>query len=368
MEGLKLTIPQRLFLVRATVTLGLIISFFLSLNLWGGQRYFPSQPLFEEFFLKAPYDYILMGCSVIFLLCSLIFYQTRTFLLLAILVNCFLVMFDLNRLQIWFYVYNAILFIHLFYNGRIDNPEKYTSIFIFIQIVICSVYVYNGISHLKNPYFLSTDYAEIISPLRVFLSERQFLFFLKAGHVVPYIFILCGILFLFPSAKYLAVSTMLLIHTILFLLLFPGFSNNYALWFMNLIFGASVFILFSGNTRQRYFSWTVLLKKPLFYIIVFFFSVLPSSPSIVLPASLCFNFKSGKLPGELQYLSEAEYQVLPYYTRAFCKKTTNGYYLDRGHWFRNELKSEYIYTEPEITIAKADNDENSSIKELSSLD
>ena len=166
MEGLTTSIPHRLFYLRIIVTLGLFISFLLSLNLWGGERFFPSIPMFEHLFLKPPYDYVLVALSCIFLLCSIVFHHTRLFLFLSLLINILLVMFDVNRLQPWFYVYNAIILVFLFYNGRVDDPNKFTSVFIFIQIIVASVYVYNGFNQFRTPMFVGSDFFEFIIPLK----------------------------------------------------------------------------------------------------------------------------------------------------------------------------------------------------------
>jgi hypothetical protein len=344
MEGLKISIPQRLYYLRALVTLGLIISFLLSLNLWGGERYFPSIPVFEHFFLKPPYDYVLVFMSLIFLLSSLIFHTTRTFIFLALLSNCFLVLFDVNRLQPWFYIYNAILFVFMFYDGRVDNPNKFTAVFIYIQLIVAAVYVYNGVSQLMNPFFVITDFYDAILPLRKIMSERQFLFFLKFGKFVPFLMIFIGAGLLIRPVKYLAISFGIALHLLLFIFLFPSANNhNYALWFMNLVFGTLMIFLYSGKTQQRYFSNSVLLQRPLFYGIVIIFWIMPAFNSNKRwPGALSFNFKSGSTPQENVSISEDDFDHLPYYVRGFCTKTRHGYVLKLGNWCHHELSSEYF--------------------------
>jgi len=344
MGGLQFSIPQRLFFIRIIVTIGLIISFFLSVNLWGGQRFFPSIPVFEQFFLKPPFDYALMVLSILFLIGSTIFYHTRSFIFLALLTNCFLVLFDLNRLQPWFYIYNAVLFIFLFYNGRVDNPDKFTAVFVFIQLIVASVYVYNGISQLRNPNFISTDFYDVILPLKKIMSERQFNFFIGAGKITPFILIFVGVGMLIQPVKYLAISLGLTLHLILFILLFPSAHNsNFALWFMNLVFGGIIVFLFSGKTRQSYFNHLVLFQKPLFYIVVFAFWIMPGMNSKQYwPDALSFNFKSGISAEENILISEPEYANLPFYVKGFCSKNNGAYLLQVKSWCSHELRSEYF--------------------------
>ena len=58
MEGLQISIPQRMLFLRITLIVSLIISVFLSMNLWGGHRTVPYAPLFIENPLRAPFDLI----------------------------------------------------------------------------------------------------------------------------------------------------------------------------------------------------------------------------------------------------------------------------------------------------------------------
>lgn len=344
MEGLKFSIPQRLFFLRLIVTLGLVVSFLLSLNLWGGERFFPAVPVFEQSFLKPPFDYVPVILSIVFLLSSLVFRRTRTFLTLALLINIFMVLFDINRLQPWFYIYNAMLVIFLFYDGRVDNPNKFTSVFILIQLIVAAVYIYNGINQLLNSYFMSTDLYETILPLKKITSERQFLFFLKMGQFVPYVLIFMGVGLLIRPVKYLAISVGILFHASLLVFLFPSVHNtNYALWFMNLVFGLMIAFLFSGKTQQRYFSISVLFQKPLFYMVMAAFWIMPALSKVnYWPGFLSFTFKSGSTGKENLAIDVNTYNNLPFYVKSFCNKDKEGYLLKLENWCNHELKSEYF--------------------------
>lgn len=344
MEALQISIPQRLKYLRLIVTTGLIFSFLLCLNLWGGERFFPAIPVIKNFILLPPYDYVLVILSLIFLLCSLILKHTRSFIFLALVVNCFLVLLDLNRLQPWFYIYNAILIIFLFYDGRVDNPNRFTSFFIYIQLIVASVYVFNGLSQLNNPYFIITDFQDAILPLKKIVSDRQFAFFLKVGKMVPFLFLFIGFGLLFKSVKYLAISLGLGLHLLLIILLFPSANNtNYALWFMNIVFAFMMMFLFSGKTQQRYFSLSVLFQRPLFYIVLITFWMMPMlNYSNRWPSALSSNFKSGNSSKENIKISENTFKALPFYVKGFCSKNDNYYVLKVGTWCSHELRSEYF--------------------------
>jgi len=343
MEGLKFSIPKRLFFIRVIVTLGLIISFLLSVNLWGGERLFPDTPFFTDFFLKTPYDYSLFILSILFLISSLIFNNHRLFIFLSLTVNIFLVLFDLNRLQPWFYIYNAILFILLFYNGRVDNTGKYTSIFIFVQLIIASVYIYNGINQL-NSFFVSTDFYNVISPLEGLSSERQFNFFMKIGNVIPFFIIFIGFGLIIKPLRYLSISAAFIFHLTLLILLFPSEKNtNYALWLMNLVFGILVLFLFSGKTTERYFSFSILFQKPLFYLVLFAFWIVPVLNFFnYWPKSPTTNFMYGMSGKQNISISKNSFEHLPLYLKHFCVKNDQGYLLKVSNWCLHELSSECV--------------------------
>ena len=245
MDGLKISIPQRIILLRVTLTLSLIISVFLSLNLWAGYRDFPYAPLYRLNVIPVHYDFVIIGLALLFWLCSMFLKQQRLFIFLAFVLCVYLSLMDVNRLQPWFYIYNSLLIIFIFYNGRVDDPNKFTSIFIILQLIFASVYFYTGISQL-NSGFITSVFPEIIHPLKRLMSERQFLFFVKTGHVVPYIMIFIGLGFTISPLRYLAIALAVFIHVLLLIFLFPSAANpNYALWFSNLTFlndgGTSVF-------------------------------------------------------------------------------------------------------------------------------
>lgn len=347
-EGLKLTIPERLQVLRITVTFSLVISICLSFNLWGGYRYFPYVPVFDFKFSIVPYDALIIGLSCICLFASVFFKKTRLFIFLALVLNVFLVIFDLNRLQPWFYYYNAVLFVFLFYDGRVDDSNKYTSVFIIIQFIIASVYIYSGLSKL-NSSFVSTDFVEIIKPLKPLITQRQFNFVTKTGWAIPYLLLFIGFGLIITPVRYLAIATGSFIHLCLFIFLFPGsHQQNYALWFMNTVFLMVLFVLFSGKTKQRYFSPAILFQKPLFYIIMILFWVLPFFNSQnKWPDNLSGNYKSGNSSALILTVGKQQHGQLPLYVKYFFEQKDTVYTLNYNKWCLNELKTD-CYPEMEL--------------------
>ena len=231
-----------------------------------------------------------------------------------------------------------MLLVFVFYNGRVDDSNRFTAYFILIKVILDSVYFFCGISQL-NSLFIDSEFSELISPLRHFISERQFLFFKRSGIVVPYLLIFIGIGLMIAPVRYLAITLAIIIHLLLLFFLFPSASNqNYALWFSNIGFGCLVVVLFSGKTKQRYFSPSYLLQVPLFYVVMLFFVIMPFfNTSGHWPDYLSSNFKSGKNKIVSFRLDKATYTKLPLYQKSFCQAQASCYLFDYRGWCNNEL-------------------------------
>lgn len=347
-DGLKISIPQRIALLRVVLTLSLIISVFLSFNLWAGYRTFPYSPILLLDILPIQYDFAWVVLALLFWLCSLFLKQQRLFIFLAFLVCVFLVLMDINRLQPWFYIYNSLLIVFIFYNGRVDDPNKFTSIFIILQLIFASVYFYTGISQL-NSEFVNMVFPELISPLKTLMSERQFIFFKKMAHISPYAMMFIGLGFTISPLRYLAITLAVVVHLLLAIFLFPSANNaNYALWFSNITFLVMTMLLFSGKTKQRYFSPTFLFKMPLFYLVAVLFLILPAFNTVnKWPDFLSSNYGSGNNNKAIITLSLEAKNKLPLYQQHFCRETDSAIVMDYDAWSEHELHAP-CFPEPEV--------------------
>lgn len=345
-EGIIIPIPRRLLFIRITICISLLISVLLSLNLWAGNRTFPYAGIYDTGFIKPPLDYFIIGFFMLFVIGSLFFKKQRLLIFLALLIAIALVLIDMNRLQTWFYIYCSFLFVLFLYNGRIDDANKFTSFFIALQLIFCSVYIFNGISQL-NSFFIETDFKELISPLQKIMSERQFLFVKKIGIFIPYTLILIGIGLLIQPIRYLAITFAVIFHLLLIIFLFPTANNlNYSMWFTNITFIPLLFLLFSGKTKQHYYSPTLLLQFPLFYLIIVLFWILPCfNQKGLWPDNLSANFKSGNVNTIEIKFKKNVLDKLPNYIQHFCYQKDSLFLIDYNSWCRHELKTN-CYSEP----------------------
>ena len=345
-EGLQLTLPKRINLIRTTLVLSLLISVLLSLNLWCGDRSFPVTPILQVNWLKSSYDFIWIVLVILFWITSLFLRFQRVFIFLACLFCFFLILFDLNRLQPWFFMYNSLLVLFIFYNGRVDEPNKNTSFFIIIQLIFASFYFFNGISCL-NDQFVKESFEVIISPVQTLVSERHFIFLKKTGFLVPYLLMFIGLGLMISSIRYLAFSLAFLLHLILLVLFFPSANHlNYSLWLSNLTFIFLLFFMFSGNINPPIYSLILLFNRILFYPVFLFFIILPFFNSTnKWPDFLSSNSKGGNNKVLEIKINKDIKQQLSSYERYFLVPTDSLFFVDYQNWCLHELNSDCIPSE-----------------------
>ena len=345
-EGLQLTLPKRINLIRTTLVLSLLISVLLSLNLWCGDRSFPVTPILQVNWLKSSYDFIWIVLVILFWITSLFLRFQRVFIFLACLFCFFLILFDLNRLQPWFFMYNSLLVLFIFYNGRVDEPNKNTSFFIIIQLIFASFYFFNGISCL-NDQFVKESFEVIISPVQTLVRERHFIFLKKTGFLVPYLLMFIGLGLMISSIRYLAFSLAFLLHLILLVLFFPSANHlNYSLWLSNLTFIFLLFFMFSGNINPPIYSLILLFNRILFYPVFLFFIILPFFNSTnKWPDFLSSNSKGGNNKVLEIKINKDIKQQLSSYERYFLVPTDSLFFVDYQNWCLHELNSDCIPSE-----------------------
>jgi len=339
-EGLQLSIPKRMGFIRIILTVSLLLSVLSSFNLWCGERTFPQMPLWNNFYLNLSGEIILLLLYCLLLVGSMFLRRHRLLLFLSIAVATVFVMADVNRLQAWFYFYNAMLLVFVFYNGRVDDSNKFTSYFIILQLIFASVYFFCGLNRFDS-YFIESEFTATIAPLQHIFSERQFLFFVKTGQLIPFFLLFMGLGLIITPVRYLAFAFVMLFHVLLFFLLAPPFGNyNYPLWISNLSFILMAVFLFSGKTKQRYFSPSFLLKVPLFYTTVLFFIIFPFfTKTGAWPSYLTSNFKNDQNKSSLINLNSEEFANIPMYQKSFCIQVQNNYVLDYKLWCLHELNA-----------------------------
>lgn len=339
-SGLQLNIFHRLKLIKISVAVGLLLSMLFSYNLWAGQRWFPVCPVFENFSISPPYDYILLGLEIVLIFLLMTVSKPRLIIFLILVLNLVYVLLDQNRLQPWFFIYNSFLVVLLFYNWRIDNINNYHSFFIILQLCFAAVYVYSGLQKF-NPGFISDTYPWFIKSLANFVSDRQMVTLNKTGYVIPLIEIFIGFGLLIKGLRFIAIPLVIMLHVIILILMGP-FGNNYnpVVWPWNLMMIVLVLLLFSGKTNERFFSISHLFKQPVFYLVMTLFWILPAFNLVgKWETYLSFSLYSGNNNNGKILLSDEAYNRLPFYVRHYVHYQGGQYLLYPKEWCINELKT-----------------------------
>lgn len=345
---IQLKIYRRLKFIKITIAVGMCLSMLCSVNLWAGQRWFPTAPVFDSFYINPPYDYIFLVIELLFLVILMFSSKPRLIIFFILSLNLFFILFDQNRLQPWFYLYNLLLLVLFFYNWRIDNINSYHSIFIILQLCVSAVYVSSGLQKI-NPYFVSETYAWFIKPLSTFFSERQMATLFKTGYIAPYVEIFIGIGLLIKPIRYLTVPLCILMHVAILAFISPvGNNYNASVWPWNIIMIVLVFLLFSGITTDRFFSISHLFKMPVFYVVLVLFWIMPFLNLLnYWDSYLSFSLYSGNTNNAKILMSEKAYDKLPLYIKHYVYDESAGKVLYPKLWCMNELKSP-IYPEKRI--------------------
>lgn len=342
---------HRLHFIKLITLLGLLASVLLSSNLWGGMRYFPKVSVFQDYqTLLAPFDYAYLILLVCLIIIS-IFSQSKIPLLLIVLFSIFLCIDDQNRLQPWFFDYTLILFVLFFFKQRVDEPNNYTSIFITIQILVASIYIFSGLQKL-NSHFVDETLTWIIKPLQDSISERQNHLILKLGHAIPYIESIIGIGLLIKPLRYIMVPLVVMMHVIILIFIGPlGNDYNAVVWPWNIVMIILNLLLFGNVKAERFFDATYLFKNIYFYTIVVLMLVLPIfSFKNKYDSYLSSSLYSGNTNNCVLILSDKAYKKLPYYIKNFVTRDTDYNILYIKKWAQTELSVPCV---PEYRIFKS---------------
>lgn len=334
-NGLKTSIPNRLKLIQPLVTLALVCMLSISYKLWLNVDEFPRMVISNFHPLTTATESLVYVIVLLLLVASIFLKYSRIWLFLGLTGIAALCFNDFNRLQPWLVCTVALLIPFLFYNGRVDDANRYTAFFVMIQILISGIYFLNGF-YLFNSE--STGIQELIHPLNNIASERQINFMLKMAEALPFILMLNAVMLLIPALRYLSVTCSLVLHLLLIILIASGELQNKALLIFNLLFIPLVWLAFSGQTRERYFSATYLLRFPLFYVIMAAFIIWPLRN--ISQENLAFSPVLLRGPHQIVILPAEAHQSLSHYQRAFCKHTQYTCELNLTQWFRHERNGE----------------------------
>lgn len=324
-------------MLRVVAVLALMASVAVNWRLYASPRLYPPIELIEFNYGSFPLPTVLLIISALCLLGSLFLRWFRLLMATGMLCIIVLVLLDLHRLQYWTYLYLFILLILAFYNGRVDDPNRFTSYFILIQVIVCSFYLFSGVNQLQQN-FRDQLLPEIFSALSNHLSERQYKLAIALGSAIPFVLMFTAVALFVAPLRYLGLTLAVLIHVSLLLLGFPLRKGDIAGYILHPAMLAAVILLFSGKTKQRYFSPTIILQRPLFYLVTAAFLIMPFFNSTgKWPDSLSWNVYSGNHDKLSITFPVNLYLALPKQVKFYCYPANGRIYLDHQAWCRAEL-------------------------------
>lgn len=315
----------------------LLLQMLLTLPLWWSEgRSFPIIPIFsflpvlESFF----WTMLLPSFFVINLLFVFVFSDNRVGLFAALFCASLLIMFDVNRLQIWMYQWLFMLLVLAFLKEK--SRWKFC-----LQLMIIALYFWSGFNKL-NVYFIDHSFPWLMDtfsatqPIGKSFAFALFSAFLEIGIAIG---------LLLDKTRKFACITAFVMHALILLILGPlGLNWNQPVWPWNLAMILLVYLLFY---TEPFAGFSTLRNKGILSkLILLIWAVMPLGNVFeIWDEQLSFKMYSGTNPEGILIDSSIEPNCFPdsakvYYTRS-TKEVENRTQEEQiliDEWALNEMK------------------------------
>lgn len=327
------------------IILFLIASMALCPNLWLSERYFPTTPLFDFLnFNNAKFDLILLYLFGLFAILSLIYAEKKVFTIGLIALATVLAVFDINRLQPWFYQYILMLIF------AVISQKNYLNVKTLFQLLFLSIYFFSGLSKL-NLAFFSKTIPFLLHDDSSALSSLKGLFELIL-YVSP-VFEM-AIPFLLLSRKFRKIGLLLILisHAFILLLLSPlGINYNSVVWPWNIFMVIMSVLLFANenanlmaNFKNNFQQWHLKMG---FFVFIF----LPLLGLFQLwPSYFSFQLYSGKSKYSKVFLGEKINDRIPQKIKTEFQVNTEERIINCSAWAYFEMN---VLPFPSQMVAKS---------------
>jgi uncharacterized membrane protein len=341
MNSSKFSIPARLAILRSLVPVMILVGILFCMPLWAGNRDFPKIPLNDAFNFPVAADASILVLLILALMAMVVSRYARLIYLVVLCCSVLLVLSDLNRLQGWFVIFQSILFLVISDSGRLDDEKSHTTAFASIRLVVVSVYFLSSLSRI-NGTFAEDEINALLSPLQAVFSERQLVILMRPLSLAPYILIFCGIGFLIPPIRFLALGLALVMHFALCVFLPMQQIANYSLAFANLGYIFILLALFYDTSGLRTARLPVIAARPSMYVIVIVFIFLPLSHEMYGLRGV-LSFRDNVLYRNRTILIDDNvYSGLGLYERSFCHADKNKISFAYQAWGRHILRGDCL--------------------------
>lgn len=331
----------RLKYLQRSLVICFLASIALSWRLWFSTRNFPDLPLIGAF-ENIPFWLTISGSSLLCVALATLFFSFRShFVYWCVFFSLvFLLMLDLNRIQVWTYFFGLSLVILSGFPRLMNKYEKAETLIPAFQLMFLGAYFWIGVNKMNLGFF---DYVVpyVTAPLQH--QFTWFLYFEELIYPVPFIQIIAIPLLVWKKSRRFTVILMMLFHlaTIALIGLFSYNGNNVIIP-LNLFFICSLFFLFYHKDSLS-FRFLLLYPKRVKLVLIAV-CLLPSLSWISpYPHNLSLDIYSGRYsmdPLEFEY---GELKQIPSYLDKHSTRYGSTISVDIYRWSMEEINIPPFY-------------------------
>jgi hypothetical protein len=332
-------------LLKIVLALALLCGFALSRRLWVSTgRLYPNVPVFDFLpTIATPLDYVLFGALVALLLTIVIRARPRPAAASFVALASALVVFDVSRLQPWFYQYLFVMLVLAVYSWREEDARVPLRA---CALMFACVYFWSGVQKL-NPQFFAEVVPSLFGPYLAHVPASFARLATPLGVLIPVTEICAGVLLL--TRRWRRVGIVLAVATHAFvLMLFVPLRRNNVIWPWNVATAAFVLIVFRRDvgTLKDFLPRRFLSLQTLALVL---FGVMPVFGLFGLWGQYeSAALYSGNTTRAEFTLSERVARSLPPRVQEKLRPASEGFRLDINHWSYAELNvpaypSERVY-------------------------
>ena len=235
---------RRLLILKWILCLALLAGLALSPRLWITDRAFPTVPAFSALPELPNGLCVALSCAMALLVVLAALLPRPRLLLLAIpICGAVLVLFDMNRLQPWFYQY-LLMFLALGLVRWDPSDDRHAKHALAIcGVILGFLYIWSGIQK-ANPAFATNVFPWLLEPLAELTGDG----IASIPFIAPVFETLIGILLIVPWTRTVGLIGAVGMHSLLLFLLGPfGHDYNSVVWPWNLAMLGMVLVCFLRN-------------------------------------------------------------------------------------------------------------------------
>ncbi|MBV9455289.1 MAG: hypothetical protein JOZ19_14435 [Rubrobacter sp.] len=303
---------DRLWLLKISLALALLVEFLLSAKLWISSRAYPLTPIFEGLpTVPTPIDELWLVLLLFLLVAIVLARRSRAYIIAFVVLAGLLSLFDQSRWQPWFYQFLLMLTALALYPWGEQNPTKREATLNVCRLIIACTYLWSGFQKL-NVSFVDNVYPWLVEPLGGLLPGSLGALIHPLGIAIPIVEASIGI-GLLTRFRNIAVILALGMHVFILFSIGPfGHDWNTIVWPWNVAMMAFVVILF---WQVEGFSAKCVLapgNSPLHGLVLLLFGVMPLFSFFGLWDSyLSASLYSGNTKNGAIYISDAVKSRLP---------------------------------------------------------